>query len=113
MTKTKKSVHRLLKKKRIIRIAKSFKNRSKSCYRLSKQRVNNSLLHSYKGRKTRKRIINKIWVKTINNKILEYKLKYSAFMCNKNCSFNNIDKKNLFFLFYKNFRIFRAMIKNI
>ncbi|WGH24958.1 MAG: 50S ribosomal protein L20 [Candidatus Shikimatogenerans bostrichidophilus] len=89
------------KRKKILKLAKGFYGAKKRSYTIAKNSVQKSLLHSYIGRKNKKRVYRKIWILRINAYVRKYsknKLSYSKFI--------NFLKK-------KNYSINRKMLSNI
>ncbi len=71
---------RLLRRKRILEIAKGFKGKRRSCFRIAKQRVMHALRNAYYSRKLRKRDFRKLWNTRINAATRARGLSYSRFI---------------------------------
>lgn len=71
---------RLLRRKRILEIAKGFKGKRRSCFRIAKQRVMHALRNAYYSRKLRKRDFRRLWNTRINAATRARGLPYSRFI---------------------------------
>ena len=72
--------------KKILAMAKGYRGRSKSCFRIAKQKVEKGLQHAYRDRKDLKNNMRRLWIVRINAACRQMGLKYSQFMhlLNKN-----------------------------
>ena len=52
--------------KKIIRLAKGYRGRSKNCYSIAYRRVTRARQYAYRDRKVRKRDFRKLWIQRIN-----------------------------------------------
>lgn len=66
--------------KKIIKLAKGYKGRSKSCYRIAVQRVEKALQYAYRDRRTKKRDFRALWIQRINAATREHGMPYSRFI---------------------------------
>src|SRR3990167_5983014 len=63
--------------KKILKLAKGYRGRSKSCYRIAVQRVEKALQYAYRDRRNRKRDFRGLWIQRINAGARLYGLTYS------------------------------------
>ncbi len=68
------------RRKRILKLAKGFKGKRHSCYRIAKQRVMKALRNAYIGRKLRKRDFRSLWIVRVSAASRARGLPYSRFM---------------------------------
>jgi large subunit ribosomal protein L20 len=68
------------KHKKILKMAKGFKGRRKSVFKLAKQAVLKAGQHAYRDRKNRKRDLRGLWIIKINASIRKFDLSYSKFI---------------------------------
>lgn len=68
------------RRKRILKLAKGFKGKRHSCYRIAKQRVMKALRNAYIGRKLRKRDFRGLWIVRVSAASRARGLPYSRFM---------------------------------
>ena len=66
--------------KKIIKLAKGYRGRSKNCYRIALQRVEKALQYAYRDRRNRKRDFRALWIQRINAGVREHGLTYSRFV---------------------------------
>ena len=66
--------------KKILKLAKGYRGRSKSCYRIAVQRVEKALQYAYRDRRNRKRDFRGLWIQRINAGTREHGLTYSKFI---------------------------------
>ncbi|MCI2429610.1 50S ribosomal protein L20 [Candidatus Acetothermia bacterium] len=71
---------RLQRRKKILEIAKGFKGKRRSCFRIAKQRVMHALRNAYYSRKLRKRDFRRLWNIRINAATRAHGLPYSRFI---------------------------------
>jgi len=68
------------RRKKIMRLAKGFKGKRGTCFRVAKQRVMKALKNAYFSRKLRKRDFRSLWILRINAASRLRGLPYSRFM---------------------------------
>ncbi len=68
------------RRKAILLLAKGFKGKRRSCFRIAKQRVMHALRNAYIGRKLKKRDQRALWNTRINAATRPRGLQYSRFM---------------------------------
>jgi large subunit ribosomal protein L20 len=71
---------KLLRRKKILSLAKGFFGTKKSNYRTAKEAVEKSLSYAYRDRRNRKRDFRKLWNIRINAAVREQGLNYSRFI---------------------------------
>lgn len=71
---------RLLRRKKILELAKGFKGKRRTCFRIAKQRVMHALRNAYISRKLRKRDFRRLWNIRINAAARARGLPYSRFI---------------------------------
>jgi len=71
---------KLLRRKKILKLAKGFFGTKKSNYRTAKEAVEKSLTYAYRDRRNRKRDFRRLWNIRINAAVREYDLNYSRFI---------------------------------
>mmetsp|Transcript_7079 Transcript_7079/g.8195 ORF Transcript_7079/g.8195 Transcript_7079/m.8195 type:complete len:167 (-) Transcript_7079:161-661(-) len=68
------------KHKRIIKMAKGFRGRSKNTFRAAIRRVEKGLQYAYRDRKVKKREFRKLWIERINAGVRQHGMSYSRFI---------------------------------
>ncbi len=71
---------KLLRRKKILKLAKGFFGAKRKNYRTAKEAVEKALTYSYRDRKSRKRDFRTLWNARINAAVREYGLSYSRFI---------------------------------
>ena len=66
--------------KKVLKMAKGFRGRNKSCFRVAVQRVEKSLQYAYRDRRNRKRDFRALWIQRINAGTRQHGLVYSQFI---------------------------------
>lgn len=79
---------KLLRRKKILKLARGFFGAKRKNYRTAKEAVEKSLLYSYRDRRNRKRDFRKLWNVRINAAVREYGVSYSRFI-------NGLKKANI------------------
>lgn len=81
--------------KKVLKLAKGYRGRSKNCYRIALQRVEKALQYAYRDRRNRKRDFRGLWIQRINAGVREYGLTYSRFINGLTKAGIEIDRKVL------------------
>lgn len=68
------------KHKKILKLAKGYRGRSSTCYKIALQRVEKALQYAYRDRRNRKRDFRGLWIQRINAAVREHGMIYSKFM---------------------------------
>ena len=71
---------KLLRRKKILKLAKGFFGAKKKNYRTAKEAVEKALLYSYRDRRNKKRDFRKLWNVRINAAVRDYDISYSRFI---------------------------------
>jgi large subunit ribosomal protein L20 len=80
MARVKRGMTNHARHKKIIKMAKGYRGRSKNCYHIAVRRVEKALQYAYRDRRTRKRDFRRLWIQRINAGARENGLTYSKFM---------------------------------
>ncbi len=68
------------RRRKVLDMAKGYKGKRKSCYRIAKQSLFKALRHHFVSRKLRKRDFRRLWIVRIGAAVRPYGLSYSRFM---------------------------------
>lgn len=68
------------KRKKILKLAKGFRGKRHSCWRIAKQAVMKALKNAYISRRLRKREFRRLWILRVNAASRQHGLRYSEFM---------------------------------
>ena len=66
--------------KKILKMAKGYRGRSKDCFRIAIERVEKGLQYAYRDRRAKKRTFRALWIQRINAGVRSHDMVYSQFM---------------------------------
>ncbi len=95
MARTKGSVPRNQRKKKIFKAAKGYFGGRKNLYRTAKDAVEKGWEHAYRDRKKKKRNFRSLWITRINAAARQNDLSYSRFMNGLSLAGVEMDRKAL------------------
>ncbi len=81
--------------KKVIKAAKGYRGRRKSCFRVATQAVDKARQYAYRDRKVRKREFRRLWIARINAAARINGLSYSRFMYGLSEAGIELDRKVL------------------
>lgn len=110
MSRIKRGVTAHARHKKIIKMAKGYRGRSKNCFRIALQRVEKSLQYAYRDRRNKKREIRSLWIQRINAASRIFSTTYSRLISNLKKSNIFIDRKILSDLAVNNLEAFKAIV---
>ncbi len=76
----KRGVTKHARHKKFLRMAKGYWGRSKSCYRIARERVEKGLQYAYRDRRKKPGIMRRLWIQRINASARELGITYSRLM---------------------------------
>ncbi|MBA3812965.1 MAG: 50S ribosomal protein L20 [Alphaproteobacteria bacterium] len=97
--------------KKILKLAKGFRGRSKNCYRIAVERVERALQYAYRDRRTKKRDFRALWIQRINAATREHGMTYSRFINGLLKAGIDIDRKVLADLAVREPVAFKAIVE--
>ena len=80
MSRIKSGVTARARHKKIIKLAKGFRGRSKNCFRIAIQKVEKGFQYAYRDRRNKKRNFRSLWIQRINAAVRVHGLVYSQFI---------------------------------
>ena len=104
---------RRAKHKKIIKLAKGYKGRKKSVFKLAKQAVQKAGQHAYKHRKTKKREFRALWIIKVNAAARALGISYSEFIKRLSDKKIVLNRKMLADLAEHHPKTFEAVIKKV
>ncbi len=93
MSRVKRGVTAHARHKKVIKMAKGYRGRSKNCFRIALQRVEKALQYAYRDRRNKKRDFRGLWIQRINAAVRELGLTYSVFINGLTKAGIEIDRK--------------------
>jgi len=80
MAHVKRGVTKRARHRKILKMAKGYRGRASTCYRVAIERVEKGLQYSYRDRRNKKRTFRALWIQRINAAARENGMVYSQFM---------------------------------
>jgi large subunit ribosomal protein L20 len=91
----KRSVHARKKRRKVLEQASGYWGLKHSSYRRAKEQVDRSLVYAYRDRKTKKRMLRRLWIIRINAAARQHDLSYNQFMSGLKKAEIELDRKVL------------------
>ena len=95
MARVKRGVTGHARHKKVLELAKGYRGRSHSSFRIAIEKVEKGLQYAYRDRRNRKRDFRGLWIQRINAGVREHGLTYSQFMHGIKLAGIDIDRKVL------------------
>jgi large subunit ribosomal protein L20 len=95
MPRVKRSVNARKKRRKILDQASGYWGLKHSSYRRAKEQVDRSLVYAYRDRKTKKRMLRRLWIIRINAAARQHDLSYNQFMSGLKKAEIELDRKVL------------------
>src|SRR5690348_1643360 len=80
MARVKRGVTAHARHKKVLELAKGYRGRGSTAYRIAIEKVEKGLQYAYRDRRNRKRDFRGLWIQRINAGVREHGLTYSQFM---------------------------------
>ncbi len=113
MSRVKRGVTASKRRKKVIKTAKGYKWRRKSNYRAAKEAVIKAGKYAFRDRRTKKRVMRRLWITRLNNAVREYGIKYSAFIKVLKTKKIDLDRKVLSELAMENPDVFKRFMESV
>jgi len=113
MSKVKYRVATRARHKKIIKLAKGYRGRSKNCFRVAIQKVEKGLQYAYRDRRVRKRDFRSLWIQRINAATRAHGLTYSQFMRGIKLATIILNRKMLSELAIRNIIVFNQVVNRV
>jgi len=97
--------------KKILKMAKGYRGRSKNCFRIALQRVEKALQYAYRDRRTKKRDFRGLWIQRINAGARLNGITYSKFMGGLKKAGIELDRKVLSDLAIRDEKAFSEIVE--
>lgn len=81
--------------RKITKMAKGYRGRSKNCFRVAVEKVEKGLRYAYRDRRLKKRNYRSLWIQRINAGAREHGLTYSQLIGGLNKAGVTLDRKSL------------------
>ncbi|MBR9971773.1 50S ribosomal protein L20 [Magnetospirillum sulfuroxidans] len=80
MARVKRGVTTHARHKKIMKLAKGYRGRASTCFRVAIEKVEKALSYAYRDRRAKKRNFRGLWIQRINAGTRQYGMPYSRFM---------------------------------
>ncbi len=110
MARVKRGVTSHARHKKVLKLARGYRGRSNSSFRVALQSVEKALQYAYRDRRVKKRTFRALWIQRINAGAREYGLTYSQFMNGLSRAGIEIDRKVLSDLALREPDAFKALV---
>src|ERR1700694_1397730 len=95
MARVKRGVTAHARHKKVLELAKGYRGRNSTVYRIAIEKVEKALRYAYRDRRNKKRDFRGLWIQRINAGAREHGLTYSQFMHGVKLAGIDIDRKVL------------------
>ena len=109
MARVKRGVTTHARHKKVLDLAKGYRGRGSTAYRVAIEKVEKALRYAYRDRRNRKRDFRALWIQRINAGAREHGLTYSQFMHGIKLAGLDLDRKVLSDIATREPEAFRAL----
>ncbi len=95
MARVKRGVTTHARHKKVLKLAKGYRGRSSTNFRVAIERVEHGLQYAYRDRRVKKRNFRSLWIQRINAAARQFDINYSQFMNGLNKAGIAVDRKVL------------------
>lgn len=95
MARVKRGVQSHARHKKILKLAKGYRGRNSTCFRMAIERVEKALQYAYRDRRAKKRNFRGLWIQRINAGVRQHGMVYSRFIDGLNKAGIALDRKVL------------------
>ena len=99
--------------KKILALAKGYRGRASTCYRVAIEKVEKALRYAYRDRRNKKRDFRSLWIQRINAGCRLEGLSYSRFMNGLKKANVQVDRKVLANLAATDMTAFKAIVAQV
>lgn len=111
MARVKRGVTAHARHKKVLELAKGYRDRSHSSFRIAVEKVEKGLRYAYRDRRAKKRNFRALWIQRINAGVREHGMTYSQFIHGINLAGIEIDRKVLSDLAIREPEAFKALVQ--
>jgi len=111
MARVKRGVTTHARHRKILKLAKGFRGRNKSCFRIAVEKVEKALRYAYRDRRNKKRDFRGLWIQRINAGARLHGTTYSQFIHGLKRAGIDLDRKVLADIAARDPESFAALVK--
>ena len=113
MARVKRGVTAHARHKKVLGLAKGYRGRASTAYRVALEKVEKALRYAYRDRRNKKRDFRGLWIQRINAGVREHGLTYSQFMHGTKLAGLELDRKVLSDLAIREPESFAAIVETV
>jgi large subunit ribosomal protein L20 len=110
MSRVKRGVTAHARHKKVLKLAKGYRGRGSTAFRVAIEKVEKALRYAYRDRRARKRNFRALWIQRINAGAREHGLTYARFMSGLRLAGVEVDRKILADLAVREPEAFKALV---
>jgi large subunit ribosomal protein L20 len=111
MARVKRGVTAHARHKKVLKLAKGYRGRAKSAFRVAIEKVEKGLQYAYRDRRNRKRAFRALWIQRINAGARQNGLTYAQFMNGMKKAGVELDRKVLSDLAAREPEAFKSLVE--
>ncbi|HXV25837.1 MAG TPA: 50S ribosomal protein L20 [Alphaproteobacteria bacterium] len=111
MARVKRGVTAHARHKKVLKLAKGYRGRSKNAFRVAIEKVEKGLQYAYRDRRNRKRAFRALWIQRINAGARQNGLSYAQFINGMKKAGIELDRKVLSDLAMREPEAFRSLVE--
>jgi large subunit ribosomal protein L20 len=111
MARVKRGVTAHARHKKVLKLAKGYRGRAKSAFRVAVEKVEKGLQYAYRDRRSRKRAFRALWIQRINAGARQNGLTYAQFMNGMKKAGIELDRKVLSDLAAREPEAFKSLVE--
>jgi large subunit ribosomal protein L20 len=111
MARVKRGVTAHARHKKVLKLAKGYRGRAKSAFRVAVEKVEKGLQYAYRDRRNRKRAFRALWIQRINAGARQNGLTYAQFMNGMKKAGIELDRKVLSDLAAREPEAFKSLVE--
>src|SRR6201986_2000757 len=111
MARVKRGVTTHARHKKVLELAKGYRGRSSTNFRIAIEKVEKGLRYAYRDRRAKKRNFRALWIQRINAGVREHGLTYSQFMHGVKAAGIELDRRVLSDLAIREPEAFKALVE--
>ena len=113
MARVKRGVTAHARHKKVLGLAKGYRGRGSTAYRIAIEKVEKALRYAYRDRRNKKRDFRGLWIQRINAAVREHGMTYSQFMHGVKLAGLELDRKVLSDLAIREPEAFAAVVGTV
>ena len=111
MARVKRGVTKRARHDKILDLAKGYRGRSSTNYRIALERVEKALRYAYRDRRNKKRDFRGLWIQRINAAVREHGMTYSQFIAGVKAANIDLDRKVMAAIAFDDPASFAALVE--